>query len=263
MLRINTSFLLLFSIVISLSTSLANDLDQKTKLILGNDSQNKFSYYEPTYLLFGKDDQKMQISGKYRFAKKLDLYFGFTQTMFWSIYITSQPFKDINYHPEIFYRLVDKESNNLKSLDVGLIHSSNGKDGESSRSINRIYVKTNYAAKIHRHSFISEFRIYDVVTHEETNKDLKKYLGYWDFSFKFTHVIIHQSQRLDLELKIFAGNRFVNFNKGARSIGAIYDFGSDHFNPSLYLQYFSGYVESLLGYNKYSEQLRLGFLFLL
>ncbi|MBP9682345.1 MAG: phospholipase A [Bacteriovorax sp.] len=75
--------------------------------------------------------------------------------------------------------------------------------------------------------------------------------------------MVHQSQRLDLEFKVNAGDRVVNLDKGAKSIGFIYDFGSDLFNPSLYVQYYSGYIESLLGYNKYSEQVRMGFLFFL
>jgi phospholipase A1 len=250
-------------LLLTLQGAFANELDQNTNLILGNNPKNKFSYYEPTYFIFGKDDLKLQISGKYRLAKALNLYFGFTQTMFWNIYVTSQPFRDINYNPEMFYRLVEDDSKNLKSLDFGFIHSSNGKDGLNSRSFNRLYLKTNIATKINRHSLIGEFKFYDIVTSEDTNADIKKYLGYWDFTFHLTHLVIHQKQRLDLEFRIFAGDKIVNLHKGGRSLGLIYNFESENFNPSIYLQYFSGHAESFLDYNKTSEQLRLGLLLFL
>lgn len=251
------------TLIIFNANSLADELDQNTNLIFGNSPKNKFSYYEPTYFLFGKDDLKLQISAKYRLARSLNLYFSYTQTMFWSIYITSQPFKDINYYPEVFYRLVEDNDQHLRSMDFGLIHSSNGKDGPNSRSFNRVYLKTNLTTKYKRHSFIGEFKFYEIITKDNTNKDIKKYLGYWDFSFYLTHLVIHQKQRLDLEFRIFAGDKLTNLNKGGRSLGLIYNFESENFNPSIYLQYYSGHAENLLSYNQSSEQIRLGFLLLL
>jgi outer membrane phospholipase A len=245
------------------SNAIANEVDQKTNLVLGNNPNNKFTYYEPNYFIFGKDDLKLQISGKYRLAKSFNLYLAFTQTMFWNIYVTSQPFKDINYNPEFFYRLVEDNSKNLKSIDFGFIHSSNGKDGPISRSFNRLFLKTNYATSFDRHSIIGEFKFYDIVTHEDTNYDIKKYLGYWDFTLHFTHLIVHQKQRLDLELRVFAGDKVFNFSKGGRSLGLIYNFESENFSPSVYLQYYSGHAENFLNYNKTSEQVRLGLLFFL
>ena len=181
--------------------------------------------------------------------------------MFWSIYITSQPFKDINYNPEVFYRLVEGNTKNLSSLDLGFIQSSNGKEGLNSRSLNRLYLKANYATKINRHSFIGEFKFYDIITKEKSNYDIEKYLGHWDFTFHLTHLVVHEKQRLDLELRFFARDKILNLDKGGRSLGLIYNFESDNFNPSIYLQYYSGHAESLLGYNKISDQVRLGLLF--
>ena len=238
----------------------AEEIDQVTKLIFGSDAKNKFSYYQSTYFVFGKNDLKLQFSGKYRIAKNFNLYFGFTQTMFWSIYTTSQPFKDINYNPEFFYRFVEEKSQILRSMDVGFIHSSNGKDSLASRSLNRIYLKTNLSTKIERHTLIGDLMLYDIVSKEENNKDIRKYMGYWDFTFYFTQLLVHQNQRLDLEFRIFAGDKILNTNKGGRTLGVVYHLGSDNFNPAIYLQYFSGNAENLLNYNKNAEQVRLGLL---
>lgn len=241
----------------------ADDFDKAAKNIFGNDSGNKFSYYHPTYFIFGKDDLKLQFSGKYRLANSLDLYFGYTQKMFWSIYYTSQPFMDINYNPELFYRIVDEKHDVLKSVDVGVLHSSNGKDGIASRSINRVYIKSNLVTKIGRHNIIGDLMLYDIVTTESNNKDIKKYMGYWDFTFYITDLIVHENTRLNLEFRIFAGDKILNTNKGGRSVGLVYELGSANFNPAIYLQYYSGKSEGLLNYNKNSDQVRLGLLLFL
>jgi phospholipase A1 len=250
-------------ILLSIKIARADEIDTLSNKILGNDLANKFSYYQPTYFIFGKDDLKLQFSGKYRLAKNLNLYAGFTQTMFWSIYYTSQPFKDINYNPELFYRIVDKRYNFLKSLDLGFIHTSNGKDADASRSINRIYAKVNLASKVGRYHLIGDLMVYDIITKENNNKDIKKYLGFWDFTLSMTNLIVHNNKSLNLEVRIFAGDKIFNTNKGGRSIGLIYRIVSDDFNPAFYLQYYSGHAENLLGYNKNSDQVRLGLTLLL
>jgi phospholipase A1/A2 len=236
------------------------DLDKTITPFFGNIAANKFSFHEPTYFIGGKDDLKLQFSGKYRFARNLDFYFGYTQTMFWSIYTTSQPFTDINFNPEFFYRLIDKEFKFLKSLDIGFIHSSNGKDSIVSRSINRLYLKGNMATALGRHLLIADVMAYNIVSTEATNRDIRDHLGYWEATIGFTHLITHEKDHLDLEFRVFAGEKVFDFNRGGRSIGLIYSIESDNFNPEIYLQYYSGYAENLLNYNKQTDQLRVGLL---
>lgn len=240
----------------------AEDLDADDKLVYGNDSTAKFSPYLPTYFVMGKDDLKLQLSGKYRVARNFNLYAAYTQTMFWSVFSDSQPFKDINYNPEIFYRIVELNSDTelLKSIDFGFVHRSNGKDGLDSRSLNRFFVKTNLAAKIGRHEVVADLMFYKITDGENYNRDSRKHMGYWDFVFYVSDIITHNKGRLNLEFKLNAGVKIYNTNMGGRTIGLIYDFGSENFNPSLYLQHYSGYMENLLEYNKNTDQLRLGFI---
>lgn len=254
---------LLFFLNVLTGIAYANDFGEAAKNIFGNDSKNKFTYYHPTYFIFGKDDLKLQFSGKYRVANNFNLYLGYTQKMLWSIYYTSQPFKDINYNPEIFYRLVDDKNNVLKSLDLGFIHTSNGKDSDASRSLSRVYVKTNLVANLGRHNLIWNLMFYQFVSKEENNSDIKEYMGFWDLSLYLTDLIVYNNSRLNFEFRIFAGDKVFNINKGGRSFGLVYDLGSQNFNPQIYLQYYSGHVESLLDYNKTSDQLRLGLLLFL
>lgn len=126
----------------------------------------------------GKDDLKLQLNGKYRIARNFNLYAAYTQTMFWSIFSDSQPFKDINYNPEAFYRIVELDSDTelLKSVDIGYVHRSNGKDGLDSRSINRVFVKTNLVAQIGRHDIVADLMFYKIIDGANYNSDSRKYM---------------------------------------------------------------------------------------
>lgn len=58
----------------------------------------------------------------------------------------------------------------------------------------------------------------------------------------------------------YSGKSIVNVGKGGREAGLVYHVGSANFNPAIYLQYFSGYAESLLHYNQKNNKIRLGLL---
>lgn len=236
------------------------DIKQASLSIVGASPNEKFSLYLPTYFIFGKDDLKLQFSGKYRVAKNYNLYLGYTQTMFWDIYKTSAPFRDINYNPEAFYRLSEAsdESRFLRSLDLGMLHTSNGEDGEKSRSINRVFIKTNFATHLKRHSILGELKLQHIYSKAQDNADIVNYMGYWELKMIITHLITIGKGRLDLEYRVFAGKKIINFSKGGRELGLLYYFGSPNFNPSLYFQYYSGYAEHLLSYNKKQSNARLG-----
>ncbi len=228
------------------------------KDVLGANKNSTFSFYLPNYFAFGKDDLKLQFSGKYRVAKKANIYLAYTQLMFWNIYDASMPFEEINYNPEIFYRILEDQTNYLRSLDIGVLHTSNGEDGAISRSINRAYVKLNGVRKIDRFNLITLLQFHYIFNRDSQSEHIHDYLGYWDLKMALTHLITHNKQHLDLEFRIYAGKRFFNFDKGAREIGLLYNFESENFNPNIYFQYFSGYGENLLFQNKKQESYRLG-----
>lgn len=240
--------------------TIPKEIEKASKDIFGIDPANKFSLYQPTYFVFGKENLKLQFSGKYRVAKSFNLYLGYTQTMFWNIYNTSAPFDDINYNPEVFYRLVETDSKFLKSIDFGVQHTSNGEDGDKSRSLNRIFLKTNFVTNIGRNTILGEFKLQDIYSKASANANVVDYMGYWDFKVTVTHIFVHDTQRLDVEYRFFAGKKVFNIEKGGRELGLIYRLGSENFNPAFYLQYYSGYAESLLHYNQKVSQARLGLL---
>ena len=230
------------------------------------------SVYEPIYFLVGGDaglNAKFQLSLRYRLfddkgrlASHLpwidDLYLSFTQTSLWNLHGKSNPFQDSSYRPRLFYAdysVAKFFDGRLRlGLEGGVGHESNGKDGEESRSYNMLYVRPvallgdpdglrAYLAPL-IHNYIAE----------SDNPDIAKYRGYADWL-----IGIGSKGGLDF---------FATLRKGTAS-----DYGSVEVNFSyplsklsggdltgwLLLQYFSGYGESLLDYNrKLDSQWRLG-----
>lgn len=236
----------------------SNDILDMSKEVFGADPAKKFSFYLPSYFAVGKDDLKLQFSGKYRVANSYNLYLAYTQLMFWHIYEDSMPFEEINYSPEIFYRLVENRTKFLRSIDIGALHTSNGEDGEISRSINSAFIKGNTIVEFGKINFISELKFFYTFNKDKYSKRITDYIGYWEYKGIITHVITHNKAHLDIEFKLNAGKKAYNLDMGARELGLIYNFGSPSFNPNIYLQYFSGYGENLLHQNKKQDVIRLG-----
>lgn len=230
------------------------------------------SVYEPVYFIVGGDgglNAKFQISLRFRLfdnhgrlARRLpwidDLYLSFSQTSLWDLGELSKPFTDSSYRPRMFYANYDLarflDGNLRVGLESGFGHESNGKEGDASRSYNMLYARPTltfgdpdglrayFAPLIHNYIAASD------------NPDIDDYRGYVDW------------------LAGFGSKGGLDFwgvlRKGTRS-----DFGSIELNASyplsklsggdltgwLLLQYFNGYGESLLDYNrKLDSQLRLG-----
>jgi outer membrane phospholipase A len=230
------------------------------------------SVYEPIYFLLGGDgglNAKFQLSLRYRLfdnkgrlANHLpwidDLYLSFSQTSLWNLHGKSNPFQDSSYRPRLFYAnysVAKFFDGRLRlGLEGGVGHESNGKDGEESRSYNMLYVRPvalvgdpdglrAYLAPL-IHNYIAE----------SDNPDIAKYRGYVDW-------LIGVGSKGGLDF-------FATLRKGTAS-----NFGSVEVNCSyplsklsggdltgwILLQYFNGYGESLLDYNrKLDSQWRLG-----
>ena len=230
------------------------------------------SVYEPVYFIVGGDgglNAKFQISLRFRLfdnhgrlARRLpwidDLYLSFSQTSLWDLGELSKPFKDSSYRPRLFYANYDLarflDGKLRVGIESGLGHESNGKEGDDSRSYNMLYARPTltfgdpdgfrayFAPLIHNYIAASD------------NPDIDDYRGYVDWLAG-----VGSKGGLD-----FWGV----LRKGTRS-----DYGSIELNASyplsklsggdltgwLLLQYFNGYGESLLDYNrKLDSQLRLG-----
>lgn len=230
------------------------------------------SVYEPVYFLLGGDggfNAKFQVSFRYRLfddhgrlARKLpwidDLYLSFSQTSLWDLNELSKPFRDSSYRPRLFYanhdlaRLLDGR---LRfGVESGFGHESNGKDGAQSRSFNMLYLRPTvtfgdpdgmrlYAGPLF-HNYMSN----------DENPDLENYRGYVDWLFG-----IGSKGGLDFWATLRKGTQG---NYGSAELNFSYPLsklsGGD-LTGWIMLQYFGGYGESLLDYQKKLDaQWRLG-----
>lgn len=113
---------------------------------------------EPMYFIAGPKtpNARFQVSFKYQLVdpgsplagwsgQATNFYVGYTQTSFWHWNRLSAPFEDNNYKPEFHYLwpgLTKLGGHDLSlSVQTGVQHESNGRDGLSSRSLNMAYVR--------------------------------------------------------------------------------------------------------------------------
>lgn len=246
--------------------------DSYTTALVDKPPPLSVSVYEPVYFLIGGDgglNAKFQISLRYQLfdnrgalARRLpwidDLYLSYSQTSLWDLGDLSKPFRDSSYRPRLFYANYDLarffDGRLRVGVESGFGHESNGKEEEDSRSFNMLYVRP--AVTLGDPAGLRFFAaplIHNYIADDE-NPDLKDYRGYVDWVFGFG-----AKGGLDF---------WTTLRKGERS-----DYGSVEANVSyplaklsggdltgwLTLQYFVGYGESLLDYNrKLDSQWRLG-----
>ena len=225
----------------------------------------KFNYLLPvTYAKTVPDDGRKSVETKFQISLAKPLFYdvfglreslvaAYTQTSWWQITRTSAPFRETNYQPEIFLNFTSPkylEQIGVKNLKFGLLHESNGRDGKRSRSWNRAYVQSDF---VYGKLNISP-RAWVVIGDKGDNKDILKYIGRGDvrLSYNLNDHIFSLMLRNNLH--------FDKTNKGAAEISYMFPIFSTGVYG--YLQYFTGYGESLIDYNRHTDKIGLGFVIL-
>lgn len=233
----------------------------------------KFSLNEPMYFSMGwrgDTNARFQISFRYRFvgtdtdtglADALigHTYFGFTQVSFWDVGARSSPFRDTNYRPSLFYFKSDIRRNWMGARRVGLQagfeHESNGRDGDSSRSVNILFVRPVMTfGDPEGYVLTVAPKIWLYVGDLSDNPDIEDYRGYFQLLVRY-----EKAGSWGFTTYLRKGTRK---NYGSLEFNASYPLDRlfrKRFDSYLHLQYFNGWGESLLDYNVKSDaQFRLG-----
>ncbi|AFL69794.1 phospholipase A [Sulfurospirillum barnesii] len=222
----------------------------------------KMNYLLPaTYDKVTHDNRKHQES-KFQLSFQKDLVdnlFGlhesivlaYTQTSWWQTSEDSAPFRETNYQPELFVIMphFDTESF-IKAYQFGILHESNGKDSEKSRSWNRLYAKGFFQAG----NLIVSPRIWYRIKedeHSDDNPNIEDYLGYGDLE------LIYPWKKHTFKLLLRNNLHFDTENKGAVQLDWTFPLWEE--NLFGYIQLYSGYAESLIDYNKRTERIGIGF----
>jgi phospholipase A1 len=184
------------------------------------------------------------------FGKPLDVWFGYTQNSFWQAgnRKASSPFRETNYQPELM-AVTPLDFNVLgmraRFLNLGVVHQSNGQSSTLSRSWNRVYAQVG----LERGSWTVVGRVWKRVKEaadDDNNPDIINYMGRGDLN------VTYRNNGNDYSALI---RRNFSTERGAVQLGWAFPLAG-HFKG--YVQYFSGYGQSMIDYNYYQNSLGLG-----
>lgn len=237
-------------------------VDEKTALELF-DNTPSFGIFRDNYFVTGvptnrkidkhSADAKFQISIRQRLTKsilpfKTFLYLTYTQKSFWDIYGKSSPFLDNNFNPGVSLSKVVIYRNQLVGMVVlSFEHESNGRDSLASRSWNYISLSGSWFID---YRFSAQLKLWGGWVDREGNPDLLKYKGYGFVAFNYQSA----DERLWCSVVINPRRKFINMN----TILEVNFKPSSKANEYLFLQYYNGYAENLLEYDRYVSMVRIG-----
>ena len=139
-----------------------------------------------------QEEMKYQVSVKLpvwrdMFGSGMDMYAGYTQTSWWQLFsdegITSAPFRETNYEPELFVRrnmnLDVPFGGKLAAADLALVHQSNGRSELLSRSWNRVMARAAFDYGDLAFLVRAWYRLPED-SEDDNNPDTEDYYGYGD-----------------------------------------------------------------------------------
>lgn len=179
------------------------------------------------------------------------LYLFYTQKCFWNVLENSMPMTDLNFNPGIgLTKPFFAKNRYIGKLTFMIEHESNGRDSIESRSWNRVALAANvFVTK----NLMVHGKIWAPIVDGENNRDIVDYCGFWQIG---TQVVSDD--------KRFSGGVTVVKRKGWNlNSNVIVDLSYRIFkqeNQYLFLQFYSGFGEGLLEYNRYHCQVRMGLL---
>lgn len=228
------------------------------------DNQPYFGLYKDNYFIFGpaigqkmtkeNTNVKFQISIAQRLTRSVlpwntYLYLFYTQKVFWNVLENSMPMTDLNFNPGIgLAKPLFVHNKYIGKLTFVIEHESNGKDGDASRSWNKI----SFGANIMIDPNVMVYgKFWIPIVDGMNNKDILDYSGIYQ-----TGVQLMSNDRR------FNGSVTLVKRRGwSLRYNTIVELGMrlwKNANEYLFIQYYNGYGEGLLDYNVYHSQLRIG-----
>lgn len=247
---------ILFSVlVLPIAVAIAGTDEFETHLL-------DLNTYKPIYLITGAPDAKIEFSFRVALWKTVPLNFGYTQLMFWDLIGAGGVFTDINYAPEVFYRLPvgDEKS---RWLDLGIFeHESNGQAGANGRGWNRVYVRYHLESHVgDRARLLGNFKVAVPFLIDPNNSNLPQYRGVWEVDLTLSEFLGRFFYPSDLIFRLYPGgawyaNPFLGGQELTFRTKTLW-WGS--FTLPVVFQMFHGYAENLLDYKNERWGFRAGF----
>ena len=226
-----------------------------------------FGLYKDNYFTVGtapfrkptamNSDVKFQISLAIRLTDTVlpwdsFVFLMYTQKTLWNVFQNSMPMRDLNFNPGIGWsKPFFSKDRYVGKLTLLVEHESNGRDGDESRSWNRISI---YGSTIIDEWLMVHAKFWIPVIDGMNNKDILDYCGIYQ------HGVVITTPNKKFSFGITSVKRKgwnLNFN-------TIFDFSwrvHEKSNLNLFAQYYNGYGENLLDYNQFHSRLRVGIIF--
>ncbi|MCF6776251.1 phospholipase A [Thiotrichales bacterium 19X7-9] len=212
-----------------------------------------FSPYQSVYQGQTPDDQELKSAEwKFQFSLNVPLVyiyndhfrfnFAYSQLSYWQFYAPqSQYFRETDYEPELY---MSTDLMNHVTGSIGIEHQSNGKGGDLERSWNRAYIQSTY----NNDQYMLRLKLWDIIFRSESsdlhNPDIGNFMGYgeiigaWKFYSNFELSVMLRSIKYPTT-EIGFSFPVYGVIKG-------------------YLQFFSGYGQSLIEYNHHTNAIGIG-----
>jgi phospholipase A1 len=206
-------------------------------------------------------EAKFQISFKAKVLQDIldspvDLWAGYTQQSFWQIYdsTNSRPFRETNYQPEAWLTFPLKAGPDwlqLRMVNLGIVHESNGQTDPLSRSWNRVYANFGLVSG-DLSLYVKPWVRLSENGPEDNNPDISDYAGRIELQAVFAYRSQVFSARLRNNLKFSSGTP----NRSVLEVDWAFPFyGALHG----YVRGFAGYADSLQNYNFRNSGIGIGF----
>jgi phospholipase A1/A2 len=241
--------------------------DHPSRSMLARFFDNHLFPYEPIYFLIGTyPAAEFQLSLKYqifdftnRYHTLTNLYFAYTQTSYWDLISSDPSFYDTSYKPSVFVYHPDvlgtRDKSVVLDLQGGAEHESNGQGGVRERSIYTAYLQPTLTFGRPGHlqvTFQPRTWFYFLVGHN--NPDIAAYRGYADLLSMLT---LKRDPNPWVNFQL--ATKFRIGDEGTHpGVQIDFRYKIPHFNPTLQMQYFTGYGQTFRQYNVYSHGFRVG-----
>ncbi len=249
--------------------------------VIASDSVNRqpsspaAGHTAPTALPYNHTETRIQLSIRTKIAKGLlksgpededdhdSLWFGYTQKSYWQLFSAglSRPFRNTDHEPELIYiyphQIPLGGGWNYRLSGLGLVHQSNGQSLPLSRSWNRVYLM-GAAEKIlgQDSSLTLQGRVWDRLRESpetDDNPGIENYVGRAEVTGSWQ---INKANTLGVTLRH-------SLRKDARGSARLDWTLAPTSSPGYtglryHVQFFSGYGDSLLDYNRKRNVLSVG-----
>lgn len=228
------------------------------------DNSHYFGLYKDNYFTVGttvgekptrtNSDVKFQISIAQKLTKSVlpwntYLFLMFTQKTYWNVFEESLPMHDMNFNPGLGWtKTFFSKDRYIGKMTLLLEHESNGRDSIQSRSWNRISLSGSVLIDP---MLMVHGKVWIPIIDGENNRDILDYCGIFQ-----TGIEVASKDRKFIGDVTLVKRRGWNLN-----FNTIVGFSwriHRKANQYLFVQYYNGYGESLLDYNKFHSRLRVG-----